>query len=179
MSKANPGGSDSFGGGPGWLGGPSSMIRVATGELIIGTAGADAYIRPTRGQNENMAGKMDAHGGSGPGQASGGHGERPETKDSFEDKAQSGTSKLASGRWGVGGAPGADTADDKRSGEGGGGGATSLGHGGSGGGESPGQKEIPPLRGTLGGGGGGGEGSSSDCDAGAPGGHGYIALRRI
>ena len=126
-----------------------------------------------------MAGKMDAHGGSGPGQASGGHGGVPETKDSVEVQAQPGGSKLASGRSGVAGAPGED---DKRSGTGGGGGgATSMGHGGGGGGESPGRKEIAPERGSLGGGGGGGggEGSSSECDPGARGGHGYIALRPI
>ena len=181
MSLTNPGGPDAFGGGPGWFGSPSNMVRVATGEVVIGTPGADKYARPKRGQNERTAGKMDAHGGSGPGQASGGHGGRPETKYSLEDEADPGQSKLASGRSGVGGAAGLDSVVDKRSGAGGGGGATSIGHGGGGGGETPGRRprDIPPERGSLGSGGGGGEGSSSQCEPGARGGHGYIALRPI
>ena len=173
-----PGG---FGGGTGWVGSPSNMVRVATGEVVIGAPGADTYARLTRAQSERSAGKMDAHGGSGPGQATGGHGSAPEfkgsaqTKGSVEVHAQPGASKLASGRSAVGGAPGED---DKRSGSGGGGGgATSMGHGGGGGGESTGRTEIAPQRGALGSGGGGGEGSSSEADPGARGGHGYIALR--
>ena len=184
IGAGGPGGSAciptaGLGGGPGWIGSPSNMIRVATGELVIGTPGAERYVRPTRGQTDKAAGKMDAHGGSGPGQASGGHGNLPETKDTVESKAQPGAGKLASGRSAVGGASGVDTAGDKRSGGGGGGGATSVGRGGAGGGESPGQKEIPPQRGSLGSGGGGGEGSAHECDPGARGGHGYIALRPI
>jgi hypothetical protein len=180
IGAGGPGGSacqpiPGYGGGPGWAGSPSNMVRVATGEVIIGTPGADTYARPTRAQSERMAGKMDAHGGSGPGQASGGHGTRPDTKDS----ADPGESKLASGRPGVGGAPGSVSEADKFSGAGGGGGATSAGHGGGGGGESPGQKDIAPERGTLGSGGGGGEGSLTECGPGARGGHGYIALRPI
>jgi len=167
-----------YGGGPGWAGSPSNMIRVATGEVVIGTPGADTYARPTRAQSERMAGKMDAHGGSGPGQASGGHGGSAETIGTA-DVAESGESKLASGRSGVGGAPGSVSETDKFSGAGGGGGATSAGHGGGGGGESPGQKDIAPERGTLGSGGGGGEGSATECGPGARGGHGYIALRPI
>ncbi len=188
LGAGGPGGSvcvpsARLGGGPGWVGSPSNMVRVATGEVVIGTPGADVYARPKRGQNERMAGKMDAHGGSGPAQASGGHGGRPETKYSVEDEAASGASKLASGRSGGGGAPGLDSAHDvdKRSGAGGGGGATSMGQGGGGGGETPGRRiqDIPPERGSLGSGGGGGEGSSSQCEPGARGGHGYIALRPI
>jgi hypothetical protein len=180
IGAGGPGGSacqpiPGYGGGPGWAGSPSNMVRVATGEVVIGTPGADTYARPTRAQSERMAGKMDAHGGSGPGQASGGHGTRPDTKDS----ADPGESKLASGRPGVGGAPGSVSEADKFSGAGGGGGATSVGRGGGGGGESPGQKKITPERGSLGSGGGGGEGSTSECDPGARGGHGYIILRPI
>ena len=63
-----------FGGGPGWAGSPSNMVRIATGELIVGTPGADRYVRPTLGQDVKMAGKPTGHGGSGPGQASGGSG---------------------------------------------------------------------------------------------------------
>ena len=184
IGAGGPGGSAclpglGFGGGPGWAGSPSNMVRVATGEVVMGTPGADTYARPTRAQSERMAGKMDAHGGTGPGQASGGRGGSNETKDRVKVEAKPGASKLASGLSGVGGAPGTVSVNDKRSGVGGGGGATSMGHGGGGGGESPGQKDIAPERGSLGSGGGGGEGSTSECDPGAPGGHGYIALRPI
>ncbi len=184
IGAGGPGGSacqpvPGYGGGPGWPGSPSNMVRVATGEVVIGTPGADTYVRPTRAQLERMAGKMDAHGGSGPGQASGGHGGAAETIGKADEEAQPGESKLASGRSGVGGAPGSVSVDDKFSGAGGGGGATSAGRGGGGGGESPGQKEIAPERGTLGSGGGGGEGSLTECGPGARGGHGYIALRPI
>ena len=184
IGAGGPGGSAclpglGFGGGPGWAGSPSNMVRVATGEVVMGTPGADTYARPTRAQSERMAGKMDAHGGTGPGQASGGRGGSNETKDRVKVEAKPGASKLASGLSGVGGAPGTVSVDDKRSGVGGGGGATSMGHGGGGGGESPGQKDIAPERGSLGSGGGGGEGSTSECDPGARGGHGYIALRPI
>ncbi len=166
-----------LGGGVGWVGSPSNMVRVATGEVVMGTPGADTYVRPTRKQNERMAGKLDGHGGSGPEQASGGHGAVPETKDGAKVEAEPGASKLASGRAVVGGEPGAVSVTDTRSGAGGGGGATSMEHGGGGGGESPGQKQKPPERGLLGSGGGGGEGSLTECDPGARGGHGYIALR--
>ena len=183
IGAGGPGGSacqpDAAPGGPGWVGSPSNIVRVASGEVVIGRPGADMYARPTRGQNERTAGEMDAHGGSGPGQARGGHGSRPKPRDNVKDEAEPGASRLASGRSGLGGAPGSVSADDKRSGAGGGGGATSAGHGGGGGGESAGQKEIAPERGSLGSGGGGGEGSSSECDSGARGGHGYIALRPL
>ncbi|MDO8206796.1 MAG: hypothetical protein Q7T38_03125 [Gallionella sp.] len=180
-----------FGGGPGWVGSPSNMVRVATGEVLIGAPGADIYARPSRAQNEQMAGKMDAHGGSGPGQASGGHGDRPASTYKIEDEATSGASKqaspgaskLVSGRLVAGGGAGSVSVDDKSSGtsggEGGGGGATRIGAGGEGGGESAGQKDVAPEHGTLGSGGGGGEGSSSACYPGARGGHGYISLRPI
>jgi hypothetical protein len=172
---------DGFGGGAGWAGSPSNMVRVATGEVVIGTPGADTYARLTRAQGDRAAGKSDAHGGSGPGQASGGRGADTETKGGVrvQVEAEPGASKLAPGRSEVGGAPGSVSVDDTRSGAGGGGGATSIAHGGGGGGESPGQKENPPERGSLGSGGGGGEGSVSQTDRGARGGHGYIALRAI
>ena len=171
---------DGFGGGVGWTGSPSNMIRVATGEVVIGTPGADSYARPKRRQMDRAAGKTnDAHGGSGPGQASGGSGAHAETKGGVkvEVDATPGASKLALGRTEPGGAPGSVSVSDTHSGAGGGGGATSIGTGGGGGGESPGQKENPPQRGSLGSGGGGGEGSISGTDPGARGGHGYIALR--
>jgi len=168
---------DGVGGGPGWAGSPTNIVRVATGEVVLGSPGADTYARLSRAQSDRAAGPRDAHGGSGPGQASGGRGSAPESDYSAEVQAQPGASRLASGRSGVGGAPGED---DQRAGTGGGGGgATSMGHGGVGGGESPGRKDIAPERGSLGSGGGGGEGSSSEADPGARGGHGYIALRPI
>lgn len=169
-----------LGGGPGWLGSPSNMIRVATGELIAGIAGAESYARPTRNQLERTAGKMDAHGGSGPGQTSGGRGGSPETRYQVQAEAAPGASTLESGRRGVAGAAGGDySVNDKHAGEGGGGGAARLGSGGAGSGETPGHKDTAPQRGSLGSGGGGGEGSSSLCDPGARGGHGYIAFRAI
>ena len=168
-----------MGGGPGWIGSPSSMIRVATGELIIGTPGADTYARPSRARNELSAGKMDGHGGHGLGQASGGDGAAGATSTKAKVAAEPGEARLASGGTGTAGAAGFVGAGDKNSGAGGGGGATSVGSGGGGGGESPGQVENAPQRGTLGGGGGGGEGSRTECDPGARGGHGYIALRKI
>lgn len=168
-----------FGGGPGWVGSPSNMIRVASGELVMGTAGAETYVRLKRGQNEKMAGKMDGHGGSGVGQTSGGDAATAATATTAQVPAEPGGAKLASGYTGTAGAAGSVSAGDKLSGAGGGGGATAVGSGGGGGGESPSQRESPPQRGTLGGGGGGGEGSSTECDPGARGGHGYIAFRRI
>lgn len=185
IGAGGPGGSAclpklGFGGGPGWVGGPSNIIRVATGEVVMGTPGADSYTRPSRAQNERAAGKMDGHGGSGPGEASGGQGAQAQTKGGTELSAQSGESKLSpSGTGvGVGGATGAASVGDRSPGSGGGGGATSIAHGGSGGGEELNQKEIAPERGSLGSGGGGGVGSNSACDPGARGGHGFIALRR-
>jgi len=166
-----------FGGGPGWVGSPSNMIRVATGEVITGTPGADTYVRPSRGQNERMAGKMDAHGGSGVGQTSGGEGARSETSTTAKQAAEPGSGKRTSGGVATGGAAGSVSAGDKFSGAGGGGGSTTAAHGGGGGGESPGHTEVTPQRGTLGSGGGGGEGSRTECDPGARGGHGYIGLR--
>lgn len=168
-----------FGGGPGWVGSPSNMIRLATGELIAGVAGADSYARLSRSQNERTAGKMDGHGGSGVGQTSGGNAAVAATATTARIAAKPGESHLASGRTGDSGAAGNVSAGDKVSGAGGGGGATAVGSGGGGGGESPGQMELPPQRGSLGGGGGGGEGSATECDPGARGGHGYIALRKI
>ncbi|MGP1676816.1 MAG: hypothetical protein ACTS6J_06615 [Burkholderiales bacterium] len=171
-----------LGGGPGWLGSPSNIIRIGivTDELVMGIPGAEKYVRPKRGRLEKTAGKMDAHGGSGPGQTSGGRGGSPETRYQAEAEAGSGASRLASGRSGVGGAAGGDqSAVDKSASEGGGGGAARLGSGGTGSGETLGHKDTAPQRGSLGSGGGGGEGTAHQCDAGARGGHGYIALRPI
>ena len=184
LGAGGPGGSScqpgaGFGGGPGWLGSPSSMIRVATGEVVIGTPGADTYQRLSRSANDRQGGARDGHGGSGPGQASGGHGAEAATGSHTQLDATAGAGKVAAGRAAPGGATGTIALADKTPGGGGGGGATSIGAGGQGGGESPMQREVRPERGSLGSGGGGGEGSLTECDPGARGGHGYIALRLI
>ena len=214
-----------IGGGPGWPGSPSSIVRIANGELIAGIAGADAYRRPSRAQLDRMAGPVDGHGGSGPGQTSGGRGGNVDLTAGTVQLASPGEGKRTragvqpggipggiDGRWVAGGGGGlivngnsaaldafasanvAPTArTDRNPGvveaartsgvvqdlttAGGGGGASSLASGGSGGGEPPGARNRGPQRGALGSGGGGGEGSKFECDPGAPGGHGFIALR--
>jgi hypothetical protein len=211
-------------GGPGWAGSPSSMVRIATGDVVAGTSGADSYARPSRAQHDRSSGLMDGHGGSGPGQTSGGHGGTSDSVTGVVILAESGQgSRPGAGgssganeqRWLAGGGGGPTRSGDSGSvaalsnagfdaptgrigrtdaasaaggkpGEdstsaGGGGGGTSRGDGGGGGGggENPGQPNHPPERGSLGSGGGGGEGSRFECDAGARGGHGYIALRPI
>ena len=183
IGAGGPGGSAcataarTLGGGPGWLGSPSNMVRIGTGQLIAGTAGAESFVRPTRSQNDRLGrGEMDGSGGSGPGQTSGGDGGQARTATEPRSLAESGD--RAAGH--AGGAAGLNVANVKETGGGGGGGATSRADGGSGGGGELARKtDLPPVRGTLGSGGGGGEGSSTECDAGAPGGNGFIALRRI
>ena len=49
-------------GAPGWLGSPSNVVRVDTGQVIAGVIGAENYARPTRAQNEKLAGRMDGTG---------------------------------------------------------------------------------------------------------------------
>ncbi len=165
-----------FGGGPGWTGSPSSVVRMASGEVVVGVPGAETYVRPSRAQNERNSGKQDGHGGSGPGQTSGGQG-GSDSVNKAEVIATSGNSRLASGQMAVGGAAGKDPLDRNIAGEGGGGGASRQGAGGVGGGETVAGQEAPPARGLLGSGGGGGGGTASDCSAGSRGGHGYIAFR--
>ena len=184
-----------FPGGPGWLGSPSNMIRVATGEVVMGSAGADTYTRPARAEHERVERKADkasgalpGHGGSGPGQASGGDGGHGVTKvEAKAEPAEAGSNAAGGGSMGVnragtGGQAGATPATARvipgGSGGGGGGGATNMSTGGAGGGETLARNEIRPDRGSLGSGGGGGLGSTTQCDAGGPGGPGYIAFRR-
>ncbi len=192
IGAGGPGGSacvfsSGSGGGPGWLGSPSNIVRVATGEVVVGTPGADTYARPTRYQHEReaqksdlMTGALPGHGGSGPGQASGGAGGETKTAGTAKVEAGAGESKSGSGGSEGGGRPGfmPGNVTDAGGGGGGGGGATSLASGGGGGGETQSYKDLPPVRGSLGSGGGGGAGDLSECDPGAQGGHGYIALRR-
>jgi hypothetical protein len=211
-------------GGPGWPGSPSNIVRIPTGEVIAGTPGADSYARPSRARHDQSAGLMDGHGGSGPGQTSGGHGGTSDSVTGTVILAQAGQdSRSGAGgnrrenedRWLAGGGSGptiigdaggfaalSDAGFDAPTGRtgrttvvsgtggmpgsnensttaGGGGGATSRGNGGGGGGEDPGQLNRPAERGMLGSGGGGGEGSRFECDAGARGGHGFIALRPL
>ena len=222
-----------MGGGPGWPGSPTNIVRVATGEVVAGTPGAESYARPSRAKHDQSAGLRDGHGGSGPGQTSGGHGGTSNSATGTAILAESGQGRSATGAVGMGGIPeenaarwlagggGGPTNSGNGSGfealasagfdaptariartnvdsrsvvsraggipggnedplaAGGGGGATSRGDGGGGGGEKPGHANRPPERGMLGSGGGGGEGSSVECDAGARGGHGFIALRPI
>lgn len=192
-----------LGGGAGWAGSPSNIVRVVNGEVVMGMYGADFYRRPTRAENERNAGKFDGHGGHGPGRASGGNG-GSETKDGIRVEAQPGLSKGQTMAVALGGAAGSDPIDNNRSGGGGGGGASSLAQGGKGGGEiatfsgggatlvasgrlgggaGPGGGtthqllEVAPERGGLGSGGGGGQGSSFSCSPGAPGGHGFVVFR--
>ena len=122
---------------------------------------------------------MDAHGGSGPGQTSGGHAGLT-TDIGGEVDATAGASKLASGRSAVGGDAWRHSAgrsavwlrrrrwrDEYR--------AWRYGVAE----RARGNKDIVPERGSLGSGGGGGVGNASGCQPGARGGHGYIALRPI
>ncbi len=184
LGAGGPGGSgcirgpQGFDGGPGWLGSPSNIVRVATGEVVVGTPGADTYARPSRSQNERTAGKKrDGHGGSGPGQASGGQGGGLTEALGRTVKVEAAPGASASGV--SGGAVGLVPKDEPRAGSGGGGGATNLADGGDGGGALPRHKDVAPERGSLGSGGGGGGGNLRGCAAGAQGGHGFIALRPI
>ena len=168
-----------FSGGPGWLGSPSSLVRSATGEVLAGTPGADAYKRPTKGQNEKKAGNPDGHGGSGPGKASGGDGGRVDVSGFRVVAPEAGDSKAgnAGGDAGVISPPSRTKAGDG-SGSGGGGGASTKSEGGDGGGELGRHWVQPPERGALGSGGGGGAGTKFVCGAGGAGGNGFIALRQ-
>ncbi len=182
IGAGGPGGSAcmpkpfAFGGGPGWLGSPSNIVRVPGGELVMGVPGADTYVRPSRAQNDRSGGTRDGHGGSGAGQTSGGDGGHTKLEGRPKVLAEAGDAKPGSAH--TGGAPGFAPSDVKHTGGGGGGGATNAADGGGGGGETR-TADLPPARGSLGSGGGGGEGNSSGCDAGAQGGHGYISLSRI
>lgn len=109
-------------GGPGWAGSPSSIVHIGTGNVVAGTPGADTYARPSRARHELSAGKMDGHGGSGPGQTSGGRGGTFASATGATLEAQSGQSARTAVASAPGPASGA-VADAWRAG-GGGGGAT-------------------------------------------------------
>jgi len=162
-----------FSGGPGWLGSPSSLVRIDTAEVLLGKPGADKHVRPSKRQNEKFAGNQDAHGGSGPGKTTGGSGGHMDVTGSSEEPAEAGYSRAGN----EGGAPGAMYGDTRLVGSGGGGGASTKSEGGDGGGELRGRWSQPPERGLLGSGGGGGEGTQYLCSAGAPGGNGFMSLR--
>ncbi len=72
--KACSGPPDYFPGGPGWGGSPTNIVRIATGEVVLGAPGAETYARQSRSQHERAAGVPDGKGGSGPGQTTGGDG---------------------------------------------------------------------------------------------------------
>ena len=164
-----------FSGGPGWLGSPSNLVRVATGEVLIGTPGAETYVRPKKGENEKRAGNPDGHGGSGPGKTRGGDGGRMDVTGFQADTPNPGQSKAGN----AGGDAGVIVGDRRQVGGGGGGGASTKGEGGDGGGEVQRHWIQPPERGALGSGGGGGEGTMFVCGAGAAGGNGFAALRQV
>lgn len=168
-----------FSGGPGWLGSPSSLVRIATGEVLIGTPGADTYARPKKSGNEKKAGNPDGHGGSGPGKASGGSGGHFDLAGIHAVPAKPGDGKAGNpgGDPGVASPPSRTRPGDS-SASGGGGGASTKGEGGDGGGEVQRHWVERPERGALGSGGGGGEGTQFVCGAGAPGGDGFMALRQ-
>ncbi len=171
-----------FAGGPGWLGSPTNIVRVTTGEVLLGAAGAELYARPTRGQNEKLAGKKrDGHGGGGPGNTSGGHGTTFTPSGKIDHVATAGAEAPTFTQVKQGGEPGNVLPNDRQSGPGpgGGGGASSRAGGGAGGGDLPGHKPLPPQPGTLGSGGGGGSGDLYGCDGGANGGHGYVAFKPL
>jgi hypothetical protein len=163
-----------FSGGPGYMGSPSSLSRVDTGEVLVGTPQADLYAWPSKAENEKRAGNPDGHGGSGPGKAKGGDGGRLDVSGLRPVGGDPGNSKAGT----PGGTPGIVVADNRRIGAGGGGGASTQGEGGDGGGEVQRHWILPPERGALGSGGGGGEGTMFVCGAGASGGNGFMALQQ-
>lgn len=178
LGAGGPGGQacmGGFGGGPGWGGSPSSIKRLSDGVTIAGVQGADTWQRPSRAENEKMAGKQDGHGGGGYGKSPGGAGGSISAMETTPPQA--GGIGPSAPR-GVGGVPGdkADTTSGTARVAAGGGGGAGLGDGGDGAGETT-RRFDPPQVGGLGAGGGGGIGSRVECTAGAPGGNGYIALR--
>jgi len=189
LGAGGPGGNacnGTFGGGPGWSGSPTSIMRVSDGVTVAGAAGADVWARPTRRANDKSAGVLDGHGGTGAaGQASGGAG--GSIGPGLQSGAVSGTTDVAgpAGPTGriveAGGQPGAG--DHPVLGPnigGGGGGGAGMENGGGGAGETDGRfLDKLAVSGGLGAGGGGGAGFLNQCSAGAPGGNGYIALRGI
>ncbi|MBC7623580.1 MAG: hypothetical protein H7232_09365 [Aeromicrobium sp.] len=164
-----------IGGGPGWLGSPSNIVRADSGAFVMGTPGAEKYVRPSRSRNEKNAGVMDGHGGTTVGGASGGDATIAPTPTKAGVAAEAGDSKGTK----RGGESGPVPRDDRLLGAGGGGGATTAAAGGGGGGETVGNKSVDPQRGKLGSGGGGGAGTGNTCEGGAPGGHGFVAFSRI
>ena len=156
------------GSGPGQTsGGHGGTSNSVTGTVILAESGQDR-----RAEGTNQASWL-AGGGGGPTTSGDGSGFAALASAGF-DAPTARISQIGTVDSRIGGIPGGN---EDRTTAGGGGGATSRGDGGGGGGESPGQPNRGPERGTLGSGGGGGEGSTSECDAGARGGHGFIALR--
>lgn len=162
-----------FPGGPGWLGSTSSLVRLATAEVIIGSGNAEKYLRPSKRGNERLAGNQDGHGGSGPDKANGGRGGHMDVTGLKTEPAEAGQRRGAN----EGGDPGVSFGDKNLASSGGGGGASTKNEGGDGGGDLRSHWGQPPERGLLGSGGGGGEGTPNVCGAGGRGGDGFMVLR--
>ena len=184
IGAGGPGGSKcsgpptNAGGGPGWAGSPTNIVRLGTGEVVLGASGAENYVRSSRWQHDRASGTQDGSGGHGPGQTSGGTGTVFNAAGNIAKVATDGEDKQTPTKIVSGGDPGIVLPKDNLSGPGGGGGATSVGPGGAGGGDLPKHIDIPPSRGILGSGGGGGSGDSFGCAPGASGGHGFVAFVR-
>ena len=157
IGAGGPGGHDctpatNLPGGPGWFGSPSNIVRVATGEVVAGVPGADAYVRPTVYQHEKLAGSgRPGQGGFGPGQTSGGAGARPVSAHAYSEQAKAGASTRKSVESEVGTVFGFTTLNALP--PTGAGGARDAGTAAKGRGETQSQRDLPPARASLGSGG--------------------------
>lgn len=136
-------------GGPGWFGSPSNIVRVASGEVVAGVPGADAYARPTVHEHNKLAGSgRPGQGGFGPGQTSGGAGARPISAYAYSEPAEAGASTRKSVRSEFGTASGFVSLNTLP--PSGAGGASDAGTAAKGRGETQSQRDLPPARATLG-----------------------------
>lgn len=88
---------DYFPGGPGRGGSPTNIVRIATGEVVLGAPGAETYARLSRAQHERATGKPDGRGGYGPGQTTGGDGATFNDSGKLVHPATDGTDKQSPG----------------------------------------------------------------------------------
>jgi outer membrane protein OmpA-like peptidoglycan-associated protein len=148
-------------------GNPSSLTRLATGELVAGFPGADTWTGRTTTQPVGGAG------GAGPSASRGGNG--GDSGAGKEEPAQDGgrlPAELSSANPGRAGAEGKRTQANA-----GGGGGAGFGPGGDG--QAAAAISPPAMAGVLGGGGGGGRGGNREAGPGAPGGHGFVKLAMV